>query len=109
MENKKHLPMYGVGPIYVAVIIAVTVAAAAVGRTPFFERGIIEELLLGFYDCVDEVHGGEVAEKNVWQGIRGILQTGESVYSVVCKESGVINPFVYSRRNVWQSPEYPWT
>ena len=27
MENKKHLPMMGVGPIYGAVIIAITVIA----------------------------------------------------------------------------------
>lgn len=44
MTDKKHLPMYGVGPIYGAVIIAVTVAAVIAGHTAFFERGIIQVL-----------------------------------------------------------------
>lgn len=30
-DKKKHLPMYGVGPVYGAVIIAVTVAAVTAG------------------------------------------------------------------------------
>lgn len=44
MKDKKHLPMYGVGPIYVAVIIAVTVAAAIAGHNTLFEKGIVKEL-----------------------------------------------------------------
>lgn len=44
MKNKKHLPMYGVGPFYVYMIIAVTVVAVIVGHTVFFENGIIEVL-----------------------------------------------------------------
>ncbi|MCM1127254.1 MAG: isoprenylcysteine carboxylmethyltransferase family protein [Lachnospiraceae bacterium] len=39
MENKKHLPMMGVGPIYVAVIVVVTAAAVIVGRSAVFEAG----------------------------------------------------------------------
>lgn len=37
MKNKQHLPMYGVGPVYVAVILALTVAGivlTAVGYIP---------------------------------------------------------------------------
>lgn len=36
--------MYGIGPLYVAVIIAVTVAAVIAGHTAFFESGIIQWL-----------------------------------------------------------------
>ncbi|MCM1424718.1 MAG: isoprenylcysteine carboxylmethyltransferase family protein [bacterium] len=39
MKNKKHLPMMGVGSIYVAVIIIITVIAVIVGRSAAFEKG----------------------------------------------------------------------
>ena len=39
MENKKYLPMMGVGPIYGAVIIAVTVIAVIAGKSTAFEAG----------------------------------------------------------------------
>lgn len=48
MENKKassrksHLPLYGVGPVYGAVIIAVTAAAVIAGHSTLFEKGIIK-------------------------------------------------------------------
>lgn len=44
MENKKHLPMMGVGPIYGAVIITVTVIAVIVGKSAAFETGRIDFL-----------------------------------------------------------------
>lgn len=44
MENKNHLPIYGVGPIYVAVIIAVTIAAVIAGQNPYLKGGMIKEL-----------------------------------------------------------------
>ncbi|MCM1561561.1 MAG: isoprenylcysteine carboxylmethyltransferase family protein [Butyrivibrio sp.] len=44
MKNKKHLPMMGVGPVYVAVIIAVTVIAVIVGRSTVFEKGRVPSL-----------------------------------------------------------------
>lgn len=44
MENKNHLPMYGVGPLYVAGIILITVIAVVLGHSPLFEDGIIEGL-----------------------------------------------------------------
>lgn len=48
MENKKassrksHLPLYGVGPVYGAVIIAVTAAAVIAGHSALFEQGMIK-------------------------------------------------------------------
>lgn len=44
MENKNHLPVYGVGPLYVAGIILTTVIAVVLGHSPLFEDGIIEGL-----------------------------------------------------------------
>ena len=44
MENKKHLPMTGVGPIYGAVIIAVTVIAVIAGKSKVFEAGRVNFL-----------------------------------------------------------------
>lgn len=44
MKNKKHLPMTGVGPVYVAVIIAVTVIAVILGRCAAFEKGRVLSL-----------------------------------------------------------------
>lgn len=44
MKDSKHLPMFGVGPIYGAVIIAVTVTAAFLGQTEPFKFGIFPEL-----------------------------------------------------------------
>lgn len=42
MNNKKHLPMYGVGPVYGAVIITVTAAAVIAGHSALFEKGMIK-------------------------------------------------------------------
>ena len=44
MQNKKHLPMMGVGPVYGAVIIAVTVIAVIAGRSTVFEAGRVTSL-----------------------------------------------------------------
>lgn len=41
---KKHLPMMGVGPVYVAVIIAVTIIAVIAGRSPALEKGRVDFL-----------------------------------------------------------------
>lgn len=38
-DKKKHLPMMGVGPIYGAVIIAVTVIAVITGKSTTFQTG----------------------------------------------------------------------
>ena len=38
-DKKQHLPMMGVGPIYGAVIIAVTVIAVIAGKSTAFETG----------------------------------------------------------------------
>ena len=42
MKNKKHLSIYGVGPVYGAVIIAVTAAAVIAGYSTLFEKGMIK-------------------------------------------------------------------
>lgn len=36
---KKHLPMMGVGPIYVAIIVVVTIIAVIAGRSQALEKG----------------------------------------------------------------------
>ena len=38
-DKKQHLPMMGVGPIYGAVIIAITVIAVIAGKSTTFEAG----------------------------------------------------------------------
>ncbi|MCM1488716.1 MAG: isoprenylcysteine carboxylmethyltransferase family protein [Firmicutes bacterium] len=48
MKNKEHLPMYGVGPIYVCVIIILTVAAVILGHCELFKKGLIEMLKIPF-------------------------------------------------------------
>ncbi len=48
MNNKKHLPMCGVGPIYGGVIIAVTVAAVIARHCDLFEAGVINTLKIPF-------------------------------------------------------------
>lgn len=41
MKTADHLPMYGVGPVYVFVIIALTAAAVIFGHIEFFKAGLI--------------------------------------------------------------------
>ena len=48
MSDKKHLSMYGVGPIYGGVIIAVTVVAVIAGHSNLFEAGIISVTRIPF-------------------------------------------------------------
>lgn len=48
MKKKGHLPLTGVGPIYVTIIIACTVAAIAASRTKLLESGRIEGLQIPF-------------------------------------------------------------
>lgn len=44
MNKKEHLPLTGVGPIYVSIIIACTVGGIMVSRTEFLQSGRIELL-----------------------------------------------------------------
>ncbi|MBQ8782117.1 MAG: isoprenylcysteine carboxylmethyltransferase family protein, partial [Oscillospiraceae bacterium] len=44
MKNKEHLPMYGIGPIYGSVSIALTVIAVILGQQDFAAAGIIPTL-----------------------------------------------------------------
>ena len=37
-DKKQHLPMMGVGPVYGAVIIAVTVIAVIAGKAQYFKQ-----------------------------------------------------------------------
>ena len=62
-KNKNHLPLYGVGPVYVAGIITVTMAGIlliAAGAVLWF---------LAVFDGADEMYRGKVAEKFIWCGI----------------------------------------
>ena len=43
MNGRKHLPMFGAGPVYGAVIIVVTAAAVVFGHTVPLKNGIIKE------------------------------------------------------------------
>lgn len=49
MKNKKHLPMMGVGPVYGAVIIAVTVIAVIAGKSMAFETGRVASLKIPLF------------------------------------------------------------
>ena len=63
IKNKNHLPLYGAGPVYVAVIITVTMAGIlliAAGAVLWF---------LAVFDGADEMYRGKVAEKFIWCGI----------------------------------------
>lgn len=44
MKNKKHLPLFGVGPIYGAVCVILTVIAVNLGQQDFAKTGIITVL-----------------------------------------------------------------
>ena len=43
MKKQDHLPMYGVGPLYVAVIAALTLAAFLLRKLPVFSSGQMQE------------------------------------------------------------------
>ena len=44
MKKQEHLPIYGVGPLYVYVIAALTLAAVLLGRLPLLSAGRLERL-----------------------------------------------------------------
>ena len=46
---KKHLPMMGVGPVYGAVIIAVTIIAVIAGKSTAFEMGRVASLKIPLF------------------------------------------------------------
>ncbi|MCM1230924.1 MAG: isoprenylcysteine carboxylmethyltransferase family protein [Ruminococcus flavefaciens] len=41
MKQKKHLSMYGIGPIYGIITVAFTLSAVILGHISFFKNGII--------------------------------------------------------------------
>lgn len=90
MGNKKHLPMYGVGPFYVYMIIAVTVAAVVAGHTVFFENGIIQGLkipsaVIGVLLIVFGIYlwTGAVFRAKVGDGITNNRLVTAGVYALV--------------------------
>lgn len=44
MKKQEHLPVYGIGPVYVYVIAALTLAAVLVRNQPLFASGRLEGL-----------------------------------------------------------------
>jgi len=48
MQEKNHLPLFGVGPVYAAVVIALTVAAAVISGTGVLASGQIARLRMVF-------------------------------------------------------------
>ena len=63
LPRESHLPLYGVGPVYVAVIITVTMAGIlliAAGAALW---------VLAVFDGADEMYRGKVAEKFIRCGI----------------------------------------
>ena len=88
LSGKNHLPLYGVGPVYVAVIITVTMAGILLSQfkiIAYLSFPIIKMVLLmiGFllvaagaalwvlavFDGAVEMYRGKVAEKFIWCGI----------------------------------------
>lgn len=87
-KNKNHLPLYGAGPVYVAVIITVTMAGILLSQFKiivYLSFSMIKMVLLmigalliaagaalwvlAVFDGADEMYRGKVAEKFVWCGI----------------------------------------
>lgn len=48
MKDKNHLPMYGVGPVYVCVIVILTAAAVFWGQSETLKAGRIDALKIPF-------------------------------------------------------------
>ena len=89
MDNKKHLSMYGVGPVYGCVIIMITAVAVTLGQFEVFEKGIISLLkipllavgilliILGVY-----LWSGAVFRSKIDDGITGNRLVTTGVYSL---------------------------
>lgn len=89
MGKKNHLPMYGVGPIYVGVIIMVTAAAVFLGQYEVFEKGRISllEILLFAVGILLIILGvclwsGAVFRSKIDAGITGNRLVTTGVYSL---------------------------
>ena len=91
MKNKNHLPMYGIGPIYVGVSIALTVIAVILGQQKFAEAGIIPvmkipSLIIGIFLIIfgaylwcsalfrAKIDDGIMKNKLVTTGVYGIVR-----------------------------------
>lgn len=89
MADKNHLPMYGVGPVYVGAIIMITAAAVIMGQCGFFEKGRIEFLKIPFFAVgilliILEVYlwSGAVFRSKIDDGITGNKLVKTGVYSL---------------------------
>ena len=88
LPRESRLPLYGVGPVYVAVIITVTMAGILLSQFKsivYLSFSMIKMVLLmigalliaagaalwvlAVFDGADEMYRGKVAEKFVWCGI----------------------------------------
>ncbi len=88
LPRESHLPLYGVGPVYVAVIITVTMAGILLSQFKsivYLSFSMIKMVLLmigalliaagaalwvlAVFDGADEMYRGKVAEKFIWCGI----------------------------------------
>lgn len=49
MSEKKHMSYFGVGPIYVTLILIITVAAVYIGKMEYFSAGVIYIMKLPLY------------------------------------------------------------
>lgn len=90
MKNKEHLPMFGIGPIYGSVIIAVTVAAVILGQQKFTEAGIIPvlkipSLIIGILLIIFGAYlwYGAVIRARVDNGIKQNKLVTTGVYGIV--------------------------
>lgn len=112
-KNKEHLPMYGVGPIYVIAIIAVTAAAVFMGQQEFAATGVIDALripsiiigilLIVFGVClwvraviIDKVDSGITANKLVTSGVYSIVRNPiYTAFMFFCTAALLISGNVY--------------
>ena len=51
MTKRDHLPIYGVGPLYVCVIAALTLAAVLMRNMSLLESGRLDTLHTPFFWC----------------------------------------------------------
>lgn len=49
MREKKHMSYFGVGPIYVTLILIITVIAVYIGKMEFFSTGVISIMKFPLY------------------------------------------------------------
>ena len=90
LSGRFHLPLYGVGPIYVYAILAVTIAAIILGHTGYLKSGVIEMLripmaVIGILLIIFGVYlwTGAVFHAKVDNGIKNNKLVTSGVYALV--------------------------